>query len=155
MVNSLEYTFLIAIAAPFGPLLAYKLADKLERKWQIVLAALGVAVFGVFFGQMTLAPLLIGLGILLTMSNNILSFSFHAYQAELYPTRIRALAVGFVYSWSRLSVVFSAFVIAFFLDRFGVPGVFAFIAGSMAVVILSIGLFGPRTNKLALEAISK
>ncbi len=40
VVNSLEYTFLIAIAAPFGPLVAYKLADKFERKWQIVLAAL-------------------------------------------------------------------------------------------------------------------
>jgi MFS transporter, putative metabolite:H+ symporter len=155
VVNSLEYTFLIAIAAPFGPLLAYKLADRFERKWQIVLAALGVAVFGVLFGQMTQAILLIALGILLTMSNNILSFSFHAYQAELYPTRIRALAVGFVYSWSRLSVVFSAFVIAFVLDRFGVPGVFTFIAGSMMVVILAIGIFGPRTNKLALETISK
>jgi len=155
VVNSLEYTFLIAIAAPFGPLLAYKLADNLERKWQIVWAAFGVAVFGVLFGQMTLAPLLIGLGILLTMSNNILSFSFHAYQAVLYPTRIRALAVGFVYSWSRLSVVFSAFVIAFVLDRFGVPGVFTFIAGSMMIVMLAIGLFGPRTNRLALETISK
>jgi putative MFS transporter len=155
VVNSLEYTFLIAIAAPFGPLLAYTLADNLERKWQIVWAAFGVAVFGVLFGQMTLAPLLIGLGILLTMSNNILSFSFHAYQAELYPTRIRALAVGFVYSWSRLSVVFSAFVIAFVLDRFGVPGVFTFIAGSMMIVMLAIGLFGPRTNRLALEIISK
>ncbi len=94
---------------------------------------------------MTLAPLLIVLGILLTMSNNILSFSFHAYQAELYPTRIRALAIGFVYSWSRLSGVFSAFAIAFFLDRFGVPGVFTFIAGSMAMVVLSIALLGPRT----------
>src|SRR5579863_4601452 len=125
VVNSLEYTFLIAIAAPFGPLVAYNLADKFERKWQIVLAALGVAVFGVLFAQMTLAPLLIGLGILLTVSNNILSFSFHAYQAELYPTRIRALAVGFVYSWSRLSAVFSAFAIAFFLQWFGVAGVFA------------------------------
>jgi len=155
IVNSLEYTFLIAIAAPFGPLLAYRLADKFERKWQIVLAALGVAVFGMLFGQMTLAPLLIGLGILLTVSNNILSFSFHAYQAELYPTRIRALAVGFVYSWSRLSVVLSAFVIAFFLDRFGVPGVFALIAGSMIVVMLAIGIFGPRTNRLSLETISK
>jgi len=155
VVNSLQYTFLIAIAAPFGPLLAYRLADKFERKWQIVLAALGVAVLGVLFGQMTIAPLLIVLGILLTMSNNILSFSFHAYQAELYPTRIRALAVGFVYSWSRLSVVFSAFVISAILDHFGVPGVFAFIAGSMIVVMLTIGFFGPRTNKLSLETISK
>lgn len=111
--------------------------------------------FGVLFGQMTIAPLLIVLGILLTMANNILSFSFHAYQAELYPTRIRALAIGFVYSWSRLSGVFSAFAIAFFLDHFGVPGVFTFIAGSMAMVVLSIGLLGPRTSRLALEAISK
>lgn len=154
VVNSLEYTFLIAIAAPFGPLLAYKLADRFERKWQIVLAALTIAVVGLLFGQMTLAPLLIVLGILLTLANNILSFSFHAYQAELYPTRIRALAVGFVYSWSRFSGVFSAFVIASFLDHFGVPGVFAFIAGCMAMVMLSIGLLGPRTSKLALETIS-
>jgi putative MFS transporter len=155
VVNSLEYTFLIAIAAPLGPLLAYKLADRFERKWQIVAVALAISVFGVIFGQMTMAPLLIVLGILLTISNNIFSFSFHAYQAELYPTRIRALAVGFVYSWSRLSGVFSAFAIAFFLDHFGVPGVFTFIAGCMAMVMLSIGLLGPRTSGLALETISK
>ncbi len=155
VVNSLEYTFLIAIAAPLGPLLAYRLADRWERKWQIVAAALAVAVFGMLFGHMTIAPLLIALGILLTMANNILSFSFHAYQAELYPTRIRALAIGFVYSWSRLSGVFSAFAIAFFLDHFGVAGVFTFIAGCMAMVMLSIGLFGPRTSRLALETISK
>jgi len=155
VVNSLEYTFLIAIAAPFGPLLAYRLADRFERKWQIVAAASAVGVFGVLFGGMTMAPLLIVLGILLTLANNILSFSFHAYQAELYPTRIRALAIGFVYSWSRLSGVFSAFAIAFFLDRFGVPGVFTFIAGSMAMVVLSIALAGPRTSGLALETISK
>src|SRR5258708_38683732 len=104
---------------------------------------------------MTAAPVLIGLGMLLTMSNNILSFSFHTYQAELYPTRIRALAVGFVYSWSRLSVVFSAFAIAFILARFGVSGVFLFIAGSMAIVMLAIALLGPRTRGLALETISK
>jgi MFS transporter, putative metabolite:H+ symporter len=52
-------------------------------------------------------------------------------------------------------VVLSAFVIAFFLDRFGVPGVFALIAGSMIVVMLAIGIFGPRTNRLSLETISK
>jgi putative MFS transporter len=155
VTTSLQYTFIIAIAAPFGPLLAASIADKIERKWQIVFAALGIAVFGLAFGQMKTAAALIGFGILLTVSNNILSFSCHAYQTELFPTRIRALAVGFVYSWSRLSVVVSAFVIAFFLDRFGVAGVFTLIAGSMVVVMLAIGLMGPRTNKLALEAISK
>jgi MFS transporter, putative metabolite:H+ symporter len=155
VTTSLQYTFIIAIAAPFGPLLAASIADKVERKWQIVYAALGIAVFGLAFGQMKAAAALIAFGVLLTISNNILSFSCHAYQTELFPTRIRALAVGFVYSWSRLSVVLSAFVIAFFLDRFGVVGVFTLIAGSMLVVMLAIGLMGPKTNNLALEAISK
>jgi MFS transporter, putative metabolite:H+ symporter len=155
ITRSLEYTFIIAMAAPFGPLLASRLADTVERKWQIVYAALGIALFGLLFAQMNAPAALIALGIGLTISNNILSLSCHAYQAELYPTRIRALAVGFVYSWSRLSVVASAFLISFFLDRFGVSGVFAFIAGSMVVVMISVGLFGPKTNNLALETISR
>jgi len=154
VTSSLRYTFLIAIAAPVGPLLAAGTADKIERKWQIVLAAFGIAFFGVLFGQLSVVPVLIVLGVLVTLSANVLSFSSHAYQAELYPTRIRALAVGFTYSWSRFSVIFSSFAIAFFLDRFGVPGVFAFIAGSMLIVMLSIGLLGPRTNNLSLESIS-
>jgi putative MFS transporter len=155
ITNSLRYTFIIAIAAPFGPLCAAAIADKVERKWQIVLSALAVALSGLLFGQMKAAALLIFFGVLLTLGNNILSFSSHAYQAELYPTRIRALAVGFVYSWSRISVVFSSFVIGFFLDRFGASGVFTLIAGSMLIVMAAIGLLGPRTNNLALETISQ
>ena len=56
-------------------------------------------------------------GLLLTLCANWFSFSFHAYQSELYPTRIRAQAVGFVYSWSRFTAIFSGFVIAFFLAQ--------------------------------------
>ena len=154
ITSSLRYTFLIAIAAPFGPLLASGIADRIERKWQIVLAAFGIAFFGVLFGQLNVAPMLIAFGVMVTLSANVLSFSSHAYQAELYPTRIRALAVGFTYSWSRFSVIFSSFAIAFFLRRFGVSGVFAFIAGSMVIVMLAIGIFGPKTNNQALESIS-
>jgi putative MFS transporter len=153
--SSMEYTFLIAIASPFGPLLAAAIADKFERKWLIVLSAFGVGFGGLLFAQVTLAPLLILFGILVTLSNNAMSFSLHAYQAELYPTRVRALAIGFVYSWSRFSVVFSSFAIGFFLERFGTTGVFAFIAASMLIVMLTIGLFGPRTNSLPLEQIAR
>ena len=44
-------------------------------------------------------------------------------------------------------------MIGLVLDRFGTPGVFTFIAASMGVVCLSIGVFGPRTRSLALEEI--
>jgi len=135
-------------------LLCTTIADRFERKWQIVSAAIGTASFGLLFAQTTSAVWLIFFGLLITLSNNLLSYSYHAYQAELYPTRIRARAVGFVYSWSRLSTIFTSFMIAFFLERFGTKGVFAFIATSMLMVVLSIGIFGPRTRGLALEEIS-
>jgi putative MFS transporter len=154
ITTSLQYTFIIAIASPAGPLLGALFADRLERKWLVVAAAFCIAVFGLLFARMTTAASLIFFGVLVTLSNNILSFSYHAYQAELYPTRIRARAVGIVYSFSRLSVVFSAFVIAFVLRRSGVDGVFTLIAGSMAVVMLTVGLLGPKTSNRALEEIS-
>ena len=155
VTTSLGYTFAIAIAAPFGPLLAVPFTDRFERKWLIVGGAFFVGVFGLLFANMRSAVPLILFGAGLTLANNVMSFSFHAYQAELYPTRIRALAVGFVYSWSRLAAVFGAFVIAFVLQRFGVIGVFSLIAACMLVVMLSIGIFGPPTSRRALETISK
>ncbi|MBB5198962.1 hypothetical protein HNR39_000772 [Glaciimonas immobilis] len=54
------------------------------------------------------------------LARNIISFTYHTYQQELYPTGIRARAVGFAYSWSRLFAVFSSFIIAHILGRFGV-----------------------------------
>jgi putative MFS transporter len=93
-------------------------------------------------------------GVALTLANNILSFAYHGYQPELFPTRVRAQAVGFVYSFSRISTMFSAFIIAAILKSFGAAGVFVFIAGCMIVVALVIGVFGPRTKDLPLEQIS-
>jgi putative MFS transporter len=113
-----------------------------------------IAIFGVLFSRQTNPTFLILFGVLLTCSNNWMSMAYHAYQPELFPTKVRAQAVGFVYSWSRLSAIFTSFLIGFFLKDFGVAGVFTFIAASMLVVMLSIGIFGPRTRGLALEDIS-
>jgi MFS transporter, putative metabolite:H+ symporter len=154
VTKSLTYTFIIAVAAPIGPLIGIYFADRFERKWQIVWAAVGIAVFGLLFAKQTGAVGVILFGLLITLCNNWMSFSFHAYQAELYPTRIRARAVGFVYSWSRFSAIFSGFVIAFFLGRYGTIGVFSFIASAMAIVVVAIGTFGPAVTNRRLEAIA-
>jgi putative MFS transporter len=153
--GSLQYAFIVAIANPFGPLLAMGFADKIERKWQLVGAAVCIGVFGVLFSQQSAMPLLILFGVLITLSNNVLSYSFHSYQSELFPTRVRARAVGFTYAFSRISTVFASFIIGFFFAHFnGTTGVFGLIAFAMVMVVLSIGLFGPRTRNLELETIS-
>ena len=153
--QTLEYAFIIAFAYPLFPLVSSLFADRIERKWQVCLSCIGIAVFGIAFSFQTQAMPLIIIGTLQTMMNAWLSFSAHNYQSELFPTRIRATAVGFVYSWSRFSTIFTGFIIAAMLQRFGVPGVFLFIAGAMVVVVLSVALFGPRTNRLSLEEIAR
>jgi putative MFS transporter len=154
ITNSLLYSSIIAISAPIGPMVGLFIGDKFERKTVIVAAASGIMVCGLLFGQVPAGWLLIALGVALTLANNIMSYSFHAYQAELFPTSIRASAVGFVYSWSRFSAIFTSFVIAGILKDFGTPGVFAFIAAAMLIVMAVIGWMGPRTRDLALEKIS-
>ncbi len=152
---SLQYAFIVACANPFGPLLAMSFADRIERKWQLVGAAICIAVFGVLFSQQSSMPLLILFGVLITLSNNVMSYSFHSYQSELFPTRVRARAVGFTYAFSRISTVFASFIIGWFFANFnGTTGVFGLIAFAMTMVVLSIGIFGPRTRNLELESIS-
>jgi putative MFS transporter len=154
ITTSLEYAFIIALANPVGPLLGMLFADRVERKWQIVSAGVLVAIFIYLFAQQQSPLLVILFGVLVTLSNNWISFVFHGYQAEQYPTRIRARAVGFVYSWSRVSAALAGLLIGFFLREGGTMGVALFIGVAMAVMIVTIGVFGPRTLNRRLEEIS-
>ena len=95
VATSLEYSFIIAIANPVGPLLCTLIADRIERKWQVCLGAVGIGVFAMLFANSEVPAMLILLGVLVTLCNNLLSYSFHSYQSELFPTRIRSRAIGF------------------------------------------------------------
>jgi MFS transporter, putative metabolite:H+ symporter len=154
LLHSLEYTMLIALVSPVGPILAAWTSDRLERKWTIVVLALLVAAFGLGFGNASTATAVVTFGALLTLCNYWFSAAFHAFQAELFPTRIRATGVGFTYSWSRLSAAFSSLLIGVVLAH-GVPAVFALLAAAMTGVAVIIGVMGPRTNRVALEELSQ
>lgn len=155
VTHSLFYSFLIAAANPLGPLLSMPFVERVERKWMISVSAGLMAVFGVIFSQQRDIVAVVVLGLLMTLISNCMTFSYRTYQVELFPTRVRARAVGLVYSVSRISAMLSGFMIAFSLGNFGVDGVFALIAGSMAIVVLVIGIFGPRTKGLQLETVSE
>lgn len=153
VTQSLAYAFVIAIANPFGPLVGVWFADKLERKTQVIGGLLVMAVVITLFAEASQPWLLIVLGVLFTLASNVMSYAYHGYQAELYPTRVRARAVGFVYSWSRIAAAFAGLAIGILLHHYGVPGVAMFIGVSMLVGIVMV-LLGPNTRGLALEQIS-
>ncbi|WP_219923736.1 hypothetical protein [Pseudomonas aeruginosa] len=96
--------------------------------------------------------LLIASGVLVTGANMTLSYAYHAYQTEVFPTAIRARAAGLVYSMSRLSATFSGFIVAFMLKEAGVGGVFGLITAAMVIVIVTIGVWGPNVRGKPLVA---
>ncbi|HLK34458.1 MAG TPA: MFS transporter [Terriglobales bacterium] len=153
LLSSLDYTLLMALVAPLGPLVATFTSDRWERKWTIAVTALLVALFGLGFAFWTAPTLIVLSGALITLCNNCFSANFHAYQSELFPTRIRATGVGFTYSWSRLSAAFTSLLIGAVL-MYGVPAVFALLAAAMVVVAIVILALGPRSNGVPLEELS-
>jgi putative MFS transporter len=153
LLHSLEYTLLIALVSPLGPLLAAFTSDRFERKWTIVVLAVLVAGLGIGFGNSIAPAAVVGFGALLTLANYWFSAAFHAYQSELFPTRLRGTGVGFTYSWSRLSAAFTSILIGAVLVH-GVPAVFAMLAVAMGLVAIVVGTMGPATNRMVLEEIS-
>ena len=155
LLHSLDYALLIALVSPLGPSLATITSDRFQRKWTIVTMALLMAALGIGFAFWSAPALIILSGALLTFCGNWFSALLHAYQAELFPTRMRATGVGFTYSWSRLSAAFSSLLIGAVLAHAGVGAVFALLAAAMCGVAVIIGSFGPRTNRIALETLAQ
>jgi putative MFS transporter len=154
--KSLAYSAVVALVPPVAPLVFSCFVDKVERKWLVAAGALLAAAAGLLLSRITQHSnfalfTVIGAGV--AIGNSLMSMSYHTYQSELFPTPMRARAVGFVYSFSRLSAIFSSYIIAAMLDRAGSVGVFVLISTAMIVVALTVGLFGPRTRGLSLEQI--
>ena len=152
VTKSLQYSFIVAFAYPIAPLLAASFADKFERKWIICGACVAIIAFGIAFSQLTAPVLLILCGVLLTAANMTMSYAYHAYQTEVFPTAIRARASGLVYSMSRVSATFSGFIVAYMLREAGVNGVFGLITAAMVVVIIVLAMFGPNVRGKPLDA---
>jgi putative MFS transporter len=133
--KSLWYAFVIAFAYPVSPIIGGLLADRIERKWLIVATA-------------------ILFGVLITLCNTVMASNATAYQAEVFPTQIRGRALGFVHAFGRLTGIASSFMVALLLEHAGAPAVFVLISASMLIVMLSIGIFGPRTNNRSLDEIA-
>src|ERR1700694_3640190 len=153
VTKSLQYSFIVAFAYPIAPLLAASFADRLERKWIICGACVAIIAFGLAFSQFAEATLLILSGVLLTAANMTMSYAYHAYQTEVFPTSIRARASGLVSSMSRVSAMFSGFIVAYVLREIGVGGVFGLITAAMALVIITLATFGPNVRGKPLDAL--
>jgi putative MFS transporter len=155
VLDSLEYAALTFLGYPIGSLLSLPLVERMDRKWLIVLSAFLMAVFGISFGLAETPMLIILFGVLYTLISNVFSNAFHIYQAEIFPTSVRATAVGFAYSLSRLMSGLMPFLLLPVLRKYGSTAMFEVMAVAMGLIMLDIGLLGPRTTGRSLEEVNE
>jgi putative MFS transporter len=152
--QSLEYGFWIALVSPIGPLLGLLTTELFQRRTALVVLPLLIAATGFLFPFANSGLMVIGVGAAITIFCYWFSAVLHAYQAELFPTRLRATGVGFTYSLSRLSAAFSSVIIGALLSH-GVMAVFIFTGGAMVLCALLVAVWGPKTNAVILEKLSE
>ena len=153
VTKSLLYATLIALSYPLAPWFFSYIADRSERKWQIVTGAGMVAIAGLLFARQSTAAGWLSFGLLLTIGNNLCAYGTHTYRSELFPTNLRARGIGLVFSIERLVTAFNSYIVGFLLLHSGVHGVFVFLVAASLVNMLAIALFGPRTLNVSLHEI--
>jgi putative MFS transporter len=151
IVETLGYTAVIFLGYPLGSALSIPLMERFERKHLIVGSALTMAAFGLLFGFASASWLIMAAGFVVTCASNVFSNGFHVYQAEIFPTRMRATAVGTAYALSRLSGAILPFISVAVLDGLGATAVFVGSAAILAILSLDVGLLGPRSTGMNLE----
>jgi MFS transporter, putative metabolite:H+ symporter len=154
IVNSLTYVSAVYIGYPLGSALSIPLVERLDRRWLIVASAMLMAIFGIALGLASAPFAIIAFGLSYTVVSNIFSNAFHIFQAEIFPTAIRATATSTAYGLSRLSSAAMPFVLLPVLERSGASAMFAVVAIAMLIVVVDIGVFAPSTTGRPLEHVA-
>jgi putative MFS transporter len=154
VTSSMLFSALSFVGYPIGSLMAIPLMARFERKFLLVGSIVAVAGFGLLFATQSSVTSIVVFGFLTTATSNVFSNLYHVYQAEIFPTTVRATAVGWTYSLSRLSSGAAPFVLIPILNCYGAGAMFAVVAFALAIVIAAVLMLGPRTSRRSLEEIN-
>jgi putative MFS transporter len=154
VTSSLLFTAASFIGYPVGSLISIPLLKRFERKYLITVMVAVMAACGVLFATVHVHVLIVVFGLLITASSNVFSNVYHVYQAEIFPTDVRATAVGWTYSVSRLSSAALPFILVPLLVNYGATAMFAAVLVALAATIAVIAPIGPRTTGRSLDAIN-
>lgn len=154
VTSSLLLTAVSFIGYPLGSLMSIPLLKRFERKYLIMAMVAVMAASGVLYATATVQACIVVFGLLITASSNVFSNIYHVYQAEIFPSDVRATAVGWTYSVSRLSSAALPFILVPLLENYGATTMFAAVLLALAATIAVIASLGPRTSGRSLDEIN-
>lgn len=154
MDRSFAFTMTMFAAQVPGYFTAAWLNDIIGRRMVIASYMLLAALFacGVAFAQSDMTML--ACAVALSFFMNGAYAGLYPYTAEIYPTAIRARALGSLLAISRLAAVASPIAVGFAYPAFGFFGVFAPCAVLLLIAGAAVQLFGPHTRGVSLEDVA-
>lgn len=153
--SSLGLTAVMFAGGPVGSLIAFMLAERVGRKWGIVLFSLICAAFGVAYPFAQSAIAITAVGFAITSCIYVLSsFSVATYVPELFPTELRLRGSGLANTVGRAVSIVVPYAVAGSFTRFGIAGVLTLIVGTLLIQALIVGVIGAETKQRSLESIA-
>ena len=153
--NSLGLTAVMFAGGPVGSLIAFALAERVGRKWGIVMFSLICAGFAVAYPFMQSSVAIMAVGFAITCFIYVLSsYSVASYVPELFPTELRLRGSGLANSVGRGVSIMVPFAVAAAFTGFGIVGVLALIVGTLLLQALIVAVLGVETKQRSLEEIA-
>jgi putative MFS transporter len=151
--SSLGYTTLMALGGPAGALVGYFIADRISRRTSMIGTAVICIALSVIYPYAKDPALFIVIGFgIVTSIYTLIAIGWALYVPELYPTDLRMRGAGVCNTAGRLSTIATPYLVVTAFTAYGVAGVVGLVVVMMALVCVSVFLWGPETRTRTLEA---
>lgn len=151
IVNSFRYSVVIYSTVIPGYVLGGYVVEWLDRKYAILLSFVSIAAFGTLFGHSRSPVQVMTFAGLTVFFISLGSTAIYTYTPELYPTEIRATAMGIASAWGRVGAVSMLLVFGHFFSILGKSLVFLIVNPVLIVAVVVVLYFGPSTRGRPLQ----
>jgi putative MFS transporter len=155
IVRSFVYLAVIYGALIPGYVIGGQTTEWLDRKYALLLAFFGMALFGTLFGVSTQSWQFLLFGGATTFFTALGSTSIYTYTPELYPTEIRVTGMGIASAWGRVGAITALLLFGLLYKSYGKPLLFIISDVLLVVGALFVAVLGPPTRGRGLELTSQ
>jgi putative MFS transporter len=154
IVRSTQFSIVIFSGFIPGYTLSGYFLDWIDRKFWLMICFAGIAVSGTLFGYVSTPEGIMACAWFLAYFLGGGSTAIYMYTPELYPTAIRATAMGFASVWGRIGAIVQLLLFSLLAILQGRLYLFAVSDALLVIGIVAVALIGPRTRQRTLEASS-
>jgi len=123
----------------------------IDRKYAILLSFVSITVFGTLFAHSRSPAQIMTFAGLTVFFLSVGSTAIYTYTPELYPTEIRATAMGIASAWGRVGAVTMLLVFGHFFASLGKSLLFLIIDPVLIIAVVVVLCFGPSTRGKPLQ----